>query len=153
MRGKSGSVVLFLRNLPADFSRKDLKAFVQSGLKEAGIRVTPLRNPCSNYTVLRITDRSTGAQEYHGLVEIAPANIAIQAMEVLNGKSIAGKPVEVRRYRHRSPWGGQRSRASGDEASQKDVRIKIEGRRQNITIELVDEEPSTAAAERVTALP
>jgi RNA recognition motif-containing protein len=150
MSGKSGSVVLFLRNLPIDFSRQDLKKFVQSELKKAGIRGTPLRSPCSNYTVLRITDRSSGTREYHGLVEIQPARIAMQAMEVLNGKMIAGKPVEVRRYRHRSPWG--RHAAQGEQTSAEDFRVAIESRRQNIQIEVVDDPPGTPMADRVPAL-
>jgi hypothetical protein len=145
MGGKNGSVVLFLRNLPFNFSRRDLKSFVLSELKKAGIRGTSFRAPCSNWTVLRITDRSKGTQEYHGLVEIRPARIAMQAIAVLNGKAIAGTSIEVHRYRHRSPWGEYLNRHQDDGTSIDDLKRSIEGRRLNIKIDLVDETPRLLA--------
>lgn len=150
MSGKNGSVILFLRNLPDNVTNKRLKQFVQQELKRAGVRGLPLRSPCSNCSILRITDPARGTEEYHGLLEIQPSRIAMQAMEVLNGKRIAGKPVEVRRYRHRSPWGGHGNAQDIAIMPPQDAHPLGERRRDNLKIELVDETP---CAESVVGIP
>ncbi len=152
MNGKTGSVLLFLRNLPIDFSRHDLRDFVESELNQAGIRVTAFRNPCSNYSILRITERSSGVQEYHGLVEIRPARTAMRAIEILNGKLIGGKPVEVRRYRHRSPLNTTFGRAQGRVLLKDGVPTPMESRRRNIKIELLEEDGTLGAPGRTPVL-
>jgi hypothetical protein len=155
MSGKSGSIVLFIRHLPRDVSRRDLKAFVHSELRRAGVRGTLLLHLRSSFSILRITDLAKGSEEYQGLVEIQPARLALQAIDLLNGKHLCGKPVEVRRYRHRSPWGEHRARredgtSGGYESAGHEVTPMIERRRQNLKIELVE---STPMLERHTATP
>ncbi len=90
MSGKSGSIVLFLRHLPCDVSRRELKEFVHVHLRRAGVRGTLLLQLCSHCSILRVTDLSRGSEEYHGLVEIQPAGLALQAIDILNGKQFAG---------------------------------------------------------------
>lgn len=145
MGGKNGSVMLFVRNLPYSVSRRDLKQFIQRELRVAGIRGLPLMSTCTSCNILRITDPATGTREYHGLVEMQPARIALQAISVLNGKEIAGTPIEVRRYRHRSAWGERRSRQYGESAA---TQVAHERRRPNLKIELVDATPSLQIMDR-----
>lgn len=152
MNGKTGSVVLFLRNLPIDFSRRALREFVESELNQAGIRVTVFRNPCCNYSILRITDRSSGTQEYHGLVEIRPARRAMQAIRILNGKLVGGKPIEVRRYRHRSPLNTAFGMAQGRVLQEDGIPSPMESRRRNIKIELLEEDEPLGAPGRTPVL-
>ena len=149
MGGKNGSVLLFVRNLPYNVSRRDLKQLIQWELKKAGIRGLPLMSTCANCSILRITDPATGTQEYHGLVEMQPARIALQAISILNGKEIAGTPMEVRRYRHRSAWGEHGSGHYGDSAGK---RVTHERRRPNLKVELVDATPSVEAINRTPVL-
>ncbi len=103
MGGKTGLVTLFLRNLPPNTSRKDLRAFVRIALREAGVRTLPLINACANVSIMRITDLAAGTIEYHGLLEVRPAHIAMLAIQLLNGRARHGTPIEVHRYRQRSP--------------------------------------------------
>ena len=103
MLGKRGSMMLFLRGLPENLTRKELKAFIQSAVKSAGNRSFSFKATVCTCTILRITDRSNGTVEHHGLVEVQPAKAAMQAIEELNGKELKGVPIEVRRYHHRTP--------------------------------------------------
>lgn len=154
MGGKNGSVMLFLRNLPPNVSRRDLKTFVVAGLRQAGVRGSPLLQMCANCSILRIFDPAQGTTEYHGLVEVQPARIAIQAIDILNGQALGGTPIEVRRYRQRSPWGQRRQRRpaqGGGEGSGAVVAEPLrERRRPNLKIDLVDATPGLGEA---TALP
>ena len=144
--GQTGSVALFLRDLPPDTSRKDLLAFVRDALRAAGVRGMPLISLCSNCQIMRITDPAAGTVEYHGLIEIQPARIVIQAIEVLNGRELKGRPIEVRRYRHRSTWGEHRLRHWGHNGTDGLVaRPLVERRRENLKIDLVDATPPLSA--------
>jgi hypothetical protein len=144
MGGKNGSVMLFLRNLPPNVSRRDLKAFVVTQLHQAGIRGTPLRHLCANCSILRIVDPDLDTVEYHGLIEVQPARIAMRAIQVLNGKRLRDTPIEVRRYRHRSPWGERRNRADYQDGATVVAEPLRERRRPNLKIDLVDSTPATA---------
>jgi RNA recognition motif-containing protein len=152
MGGKNGSVVLFLRNLPYNVTRRDLKLFIQTELRKAGIRGNPLLNLCSNCSILKITDPAAATHEYHGLVEIQPARIALLAIGALNGKQLAGSAIEVRRYRHRSPWGERRNRTDERRDSGVEPPPLRERRRPNLKIELVETTPALHAYGALPAL-
>lgn len=146
MGGKSGSLALILHDLPPGISRKDLRAFVCNALREAGIRTLPLVGRCSNCGIMRIVDLAAGTTEYHGLIEVRPMCIAMQAIQILNGKSLHGHPLQVRRYRHRSPWGEHRARQQAAGGSGTIVaRALVERRREHLRIDLVEATPSLPA--------
>jgi len=143
MGGKSGSLALILHDLPPGISRKDLRAFVCNALREAGIRTMPFVGRCSNCSIMRIADLATGTTEYHGLIEVRPARIAMQAIRILNAKSLLGHPLQVRRYRHRSPWGEHSARQQAAGGSGILVaRTLVEQRREHLRIDLVEATPS-----------
>lgn len=146
MGGQTGSVVLFLRGLPPNTSRKDLLAFVRNALREAGVRGMPLISLCSNCQIMRLTDPAAGTVEYHGLIEVQPARIVLQAIQILNGRELKGTSIEVRRYRHRSPWGERRLRRQGSEGAGAVVaQPLVERRREGLRIELVEATPPLGA--------
>jgi hypothetical protein len=118
--------MIFLRKLPEGVTKKELKNFIKTTVKELDSRPFSLKTAVCNCSILCISDPESGTREYHGLVEVQPATAAMRAIEALNGKRLRGQPVEVRRYRHRSPlrdpregllgyalgesWGGDRRR-------------------------------------------
>lgn len=152
MSGKSGTVALFLRNLPPNVNCKDLKSFVQRGLQTEGVVGLPLFNLCSNCRILRITDLATGTTQYHGLVEVKPARIAMQAIQVLSRREIRETAIEVRRYRHRSTWGEHWHRADELQIGTLVLRPLTERRRANVKIDLVESTPMTGEYEGEPAL-
>jgi hypothetical protein len=121
-------------------------------LQRAGVRGLPLFNLCSNCRILRITDQAAGTVEYHGLVEVQPARIALQAIQILNGKEIGRTPIEVRRYRHRSAWGEHQHRSDSFRGGALVARPLLERRRGNVKIELLEATPAVENYEDETAL-
>jgi hypothetical protein len=139
--GKSGSIALFLRNLPPNTNCKAIKTFVQTELHKAGVRSLPFFSPCTNCSILCITDLDARTIEYHGLVEVRPAALAIQAIAILNGKELHGTPIEVRRYRHRFSWSEHRHRSDSARGGNLVARLLTEHRRANLRIALVQATP------------
>lgn len=107
MTGKRRTIMLFFQQLPHHVTQHDLRLFIVRALRSASLPLPLVGNPISHCEILRITDRQTGQVEHHGLVEIGPARIAIQAIEILNGRNFEGHIVAVHRYRHRGIWTGQ----------------------------------------------
>lgn len=134
MLGKRGSVMLFLRKIPEGVTRKELKAFIQRTVKEFDNRPFSLKTAVCNCSIVSITDPGDGSREYHGLVEVQPAKAAMQAIAALNGKRLRGHPVEVRRYRHRSPLRDPRDGLIGYALGTNE---DAERRRRNLKIDLV----------------
>lgn len=134
MLGKRGSMMVFLRGLPEGLKRKELKAFVQASVRSRDDHSFYLKAKVCNCAILRITDRSNGDVEHHGLVEVQPARAAIRAIDELNGTVLKGTRIQVRRYRHRSPLrdGGTNTFVQ----EQTDSRPQ-ERRRSNLKIDLV----------------
>ena len=134
MLGKRGSVMLFVRGLPKDVTRKELKTFIQGTVKEVDNRPFSLKATVCNCSILRITDPDGGTDEYHGLVEVQPAKAAIEAIDILNRRKINGHELEVRRYQPRSLLRDHRAGVVGYGAYTDET---LERRRRNLRIDLV----------------
>lgn len=102
MSGDSGPILLILPSLSPRTTQRELKQFVREGLSEAGYRGFALLMAVARCSILRLTDRTTGRSELHGMVQIRPAKTAFAAMNALQGKEFRGAKVEVRRYQPRS---------------------------------------------------
>jgi hypothetical protein len=102
MSGDSGPILLILPSLSPRTTQRELRQFVRQGLSEAGYRGFALLLAVSRCSILRLTDRTTGKSELHGLVQIRPAKTAFAAMNALQGKALRGTRIEVRRYQPRS---------------------------------------------------
>lgn len=134
MLGKRGSMMIFLRGLPDGLTRKELKSFILRAVKPPHMRSFFLKAAVTSCTILRITDHSNGATEHHGLVEIQPAKAAIRAIDELNGKTLKGSTIEVRRYHHRTPLRDRRrNRIKRDHPDNR----QEDRRRRHIKIDLV----------------
>ncbi len=139
MRGKCGSIVVFLGGLPAQWGARDLKDLVRTEM-----RSVPAGGPRAGFgicecSILRITDLDTGRVERHGLVEIRPPLLALQVIDRLGGRLVGGHQIQARRYRQRSPMGSQGPRPTGDGIpTSNDL---WERRRPNLRIELAESEP------------
>jgi hypothetical protein len=128
--------MLFLRGLPEDLTRRELKMFVQCAIKGADSRMFAFGAVVSNHDIVRITDPVKGTTEYHGLVEIQPAKAAIRAIEWLNGRELKGRTIEARRYYNRSllrdrfkNWGSRNTaRETRHERRRSELRIELVGR-------------------------
>ena len=154
MSGYTGAVALFLRDLPPETSCRDLRAFVRTGLHEVGVQGMPRLGPCSSCQIIRLTDPAAGTVEYHGLIEIRPARIAIQAIRILNGRELKGRPIAVRRYRQRSPWGEHRlHRAGADGPNAVVARPLVERRREHLKVDLVEATPPLRHADTTRLAP
>lgn len=134
MLGKRGSVMVFLRGIPENLTRKELKAFIMPAVRTATGRSVGLKGAVSGCTILRMTDPQSGATEFHGLVEIHPAKVAIHAIAELNGKKLGGQRIEVRRYQPRSALRAQSLEVVADEVDPGTARE----RRRNLKIDLVN---------------
>ncbi|MCU0835227.1 MAG: RNA-binding protein [Chromatiaceae bacterium] len=135
MLGRRGSILLFLRGLPQDLSRKELKVFVQAALNAASDRRWLLKASVGKCSILRVTDPGKGVWELHGLVEVHPATAGMRAIEGLNGQTLKGARVEVRRYHPRSLL---RDRRRGNDNRSDNEQRRQERRRSNLKIELID---------------
>lgn len=106
MLGKRSSIMIFIRDLPANLTPKELKAFVLTGVRAAPAGFAAGKGTIASCTILRMSDPKSGAEEYHGLVEVQPAKAAIHAISELNGRAqrteAGGSPLP-------SPLGAARS--------------------------------------------
>jgi RNA recognition motif-containing protein len=143
MLGKNSSVVLFIKGLPESTTKSDIRSLFQR-LKNRhwGLPLTGKSALCS-CDILRITNPISKSVEYHAMVEIHPAKLALRAIRELNGALIRGHPVELHRYHHRSPIRDRRREENElnapppQDADAGDNRRALDRRRENLQVELV----------------
>jgi hypothetical protein len=82
MLGKRSSIMIFIRDLPANLTPKELKAFVLAGVRAAPAGSSAIKGTIASCTILRMSDPKSGSEEYHGPVEVQPAKAAIHAISV-----------------------------------------------------------------------
>ncbi len=144
MLGKNGSVVLFVRGLPESTTHNDIKSlFERLSSPRWQVRLTGVGGVCS-CDIVQITNRKSESVEYHAMVEIQPAKLALRAIRELNGSLVHGHRIEVHRYHHRSPNRDRRrdepelwSKPQGSESDEN--RRTVERRREYLQIDLVNQ--------------
>jgi len=105
---------IFIRCNGGAFSRDELSGFVRRGLRGpwyTGFRQTGDIVQCQ---IVRAMDRSGRRIEYHGLVEVRPTRIGWQLINRLNGRSLHGQAVEVRKWFERNGGGSSDRRHARD---------------------------------------
>ena len=137
MLGKRSSIMIFIRDLPANLTPKELKAFVLAGVQAARARSAAIRGTVASCTILRMSDPKSGVEEYHGLVEVQPAKAAIHAISELNGRELKGRKLEVHRYLPRSALRGRTFQSMTTTLPEAGDGGKAE-RRRNLRIDLVN---------------
>ncbi len=104
MRGKHSTVVLFIHGLPGEVSNRELKSFVRTKLGAEGLKTKTLFSELvGDCNILRITDPQSSTVEFHGLIEIRPAEAAMRAIDILNGTTYKSSALAIHRYQQRSP--------------------------------------------------
>jgi len=97
-------MIVFLRNIPADTSRRDIVDFVSPALQGGLFRA---RGEIQSVSVLLIKDKAVNLMEYHAIVNIKPDAVALRAIKKLHGGVFKGKRIVVREYVVRS-WKNDR---------------------------------------------
>jgi RNA recognition motif-containing protein len=134
MTGKHYTVMLVVTGLSDGVTRKELKSIFRHLIKSSWRARWSGQGLIRSCDIVRITDRDTGKVEYHGLVELQPAKLALRAIRELSGTEIGGKPIKIRRY-HRSPLHNQHRYVPEGESAE---RIRDDRRRPNLMVELVE---------------
>lgn len=146
MRGKRSTVILFVGGLPTHVSITELKSFIRTKLNAAQLKTKmAFSGPVGDCSILRLTDAKTGSIEFHALIEIRPAELAIRAIDILNRTEFKGNPLATHRYRQRSPLGRRQTLVSGQHNDRQEKPQKEE-RRSTLQIDLVEPNPPTLAA-------
>ncbi|OQX32324.1 MAG: hypothetical protein B0D94_01365 [Candidatus Sedimenticola endophacoides] len=96
--------------------------------------------------VIRITDIDGGGTEYHGWAEVAPAGAARQTIGNLQGVSIHGRPLQVRKFQWRSRLRDRRQHQHPEAAAAFAERRRGERRRGSLRIEIVSDSGGGVAA-------
>jgi RNA recognition motif-containing protein len=142
MLGKNGTVVLFIKGLPESATQADIESlFERLGSPRWRVRLTGQGGVCS-CDIVRIVNRESELIEYHAMVEIQPAKLALRAIRELNGALVHGQRIELHRYHHRSPIRDRRRQSFEEEVTKNflqpgDNRRSLERRRRNLRIDLV----------------
>jgi hypothetical protein len=134
MLGRRGSVMVFLGGLPTNLTRKELKGFVLPAVRMANGRGLGLSLSVSGWTILRRTDRQTGAIEVHGLVEIRPGKAGMDVISQLHNREFRGRRITAHRYRARAAVRGE---CLADDIASADG-IKERERRRSLAVDLVN---------------
>lgn len=102
--------MVFIRNLPAGTRRQDLIMFIRQGLKSSlfGLSFLP-HDELEDCHIIKITNKSAGTVEYHGIASIFPTHDINSIIQRLSGNKIRRRPLEVHRYFHRSPHNDRRN--------------------------------------------
>lgn len=139
-------MLVFIRMLPESTTVADLDQLVDRAIDRPWPNFFRHRGSYEKPQILKITDRDRMSIEYHGLVEIEPADAALGAIKRLGNTRLHGSQLEVRRYFRRSPYLDRRGQMPGrEELNFLDRRVS-DRRRPGLMIEQVDIAGETQAA-------
>jgi len=90
-------MLLIIPRIAQPTTRRDLRDFVETVLERL-FRLPFSAHPrIVNYRILSITDR-VGVTERHGLINVTPDDAALKVIRKLNGSTLNGKRIGVKRY-------------------------------------------------------
>jgi hypothetical protein len=129
---------VFVRQIPNTVSRATLVRFINQGLKRPWYFPFGKRDgEIARHDVIRITNPDTGTTEFHAMIDIQPAKAAVRVIRQLNAKELEGRPVEVRKWYHRSPLRDRRRNESEIMAEKYRARRLHDRRRGTLRVEIV----------------
>ena len=131
-------MLVFIRMLPESVTVTDLEQFVDKAMQRSWSGLFRNRGSYDKLQILKITDRDTQSIEFHGLLEIEPAEVALSVMKKLNNMRLKGQLLQVRRYFRRSPYLDRRGQMPGREELKFVDRRTGDRRRPHLEIESVD---------------
>jgi RNA recognition motif-containing protein len=100
---------LFVGPLPGTASTQDVRNFIQSGISHKGW-FGLFKRASGNFgcTMMEVPDSSRNGSIYFAIVQIPSPSLAQQAIANLNGASINGRAVRVRKFVERNPANDRR---------------------------------------------
>jgi len=136
-------MMLFIRRIPTDLSRRELEKIVREALKPKVWWPFGPPGTLTRCEVLAIFDKDTGDRERHGLVSIVPQRAAWRVIKRLNRSKMKGKMVEVRPYVKRMYQRDRRIRGYDDRAIEHEART--DDRRRPNLVEATEQSPQVEA--------
>lgn len=94
---------IFIRRLPESVTRLDLIHFVADALPSHWSLFSHASEHAPvDCEIMQLTDCDTQLTEYHGIAHFANPTEALAVIGRLDGRTLKGKPMQVRKYFHRS---------------------------------------------------
>jgi hypothetical protein len=95
---------IIIQKIPLTTTQRELNQFLNkqiSGNRWFGM-LFGQQTQLKNFSILRMTDRTSGEIECHGLAEVETSKPEEEMLKVLNGHQLHGQTIAVRKYYHRS---------------------------------------------------
>ncbi len=93
---------IFIREIPDILTGRDLQRLVNQILKPRWRLPFQRRDIVRECRIIRISDKGSNAVESHGLVRVTNSKTGQEIIRKLNGSSLLGRRIEVRKYIQRS---------------------------------------------------
>jgi len=125
-------MIVFMRNIPDDTSRRDIAAFIEPALQGGFFKA---KGEILSVSVLLLKDKGTKLTECHAIVNIAPDAVAERVVKKLHGQLFKGKRIALREYAIRS-WKNDRRGIPAKPGAVADERRLTPTRRRNLHVEI-----------------
>jgi hypothetical protein len=95
-------VLIFIRLLPESVTQSELRKFVGRVVHSPWHSLLYPATRIQSIEITKITSTLQQSVEYHGIIDIEPAKLALKVIRKLHRAPLKGKQVEVRKYYQRS---------------------------------------------------
>ncbi|TVO74246.1 hypothetical protein [Sedimenticola selenatireducens] len=95
---------IIIQKIPLTTTQRELNLFLNkqiNGNRWFGLSSNQ-QTRLKSFSILRMTDRTSGEIECHGLAEVETSKPEEEMLRVLNGHQLHGQTIAVRKYYHRS---------------------------------------------------
>jgi hypothetical protein len=125
-------MIVFLRNVPEDASRRDIVDFISPALEGGFFKA---RGEILSVGVLVVKDKGLNLTEYHAIVSIRPDAVALRVIKKLHGQPFKGRRIALREYVVRN-WRNDRRQIKAKPGEVAAERRMTPTRRRNLHIEM-----------------
>jgi len=131
--GKYGFIVLFIKDLPDTATSVDTKQLFLKLIRPRWRTLLFGHSGVCSCDILRISRQGNDHVEFHAIVKVQPAKLALHAIRELNGTLLHGHCIKLHRYTHRSPMRDRRSSETGaqDHHGVRDAERRVTDRRRD----------------------
>ena len=95
-------MLIFIRLLPESVTQSELRKFVGRVVQSPWQNLLYPATRIESIEIRKITSTLQQSVEYHGIIDIEPAKLALKVIRKLHRTPLKGKEVEVRKYYQRS---------------------------------------------------
>jgi len=129
---------LFVPYLPESVTESELRRLVRRQVRSPWLRLWKRSGSITALEIVKFANPDPRSVEYHGIIEIEPELPALRAIRKLDGASIKGKGIEVRKYHRRSSYRERRMQQTESQDGVVPNRRKGERRRLHLQREIVE---------------